>query len=326
MEKEKVLEQIIDNYLKSPSSSIKELDLVEELAFIFVDNQFNLNIDALSFKEYVIKSDTLNYVHDFLASINVEYVKEFDYAMKNGKMAFIQNKKKKREQNSEYEVIASYQLKDSFDLVHYFFEYWMKKNAIIPKEFRYFIDTFSILAEFLFQDYLESLELKSKELYYSKMNHFIYTNIFTVHMIVELKLIELYQKHNSLEVENSVTELEESHISTKELLSTNCQIIIDDILSMNGISLPFHKRYLYGIMFASFIHQRILERPTLIRSFCYLIDNPEPINVYHFMNVIGIPIEEKDGMWVLSRVGYQSLKQSFITELEDTFIKNFSKK
>lgn len=326
MLEEKALEEIIDRYLKSPSSSIKELDLVEELAFIFVDNPFNLNIDVLPFKDYVIKSDTLNYVHDFLASINVEYVKEFDYAMKKGKISFIQNKKKKREQNSKYEVIASYQFKDSFDLIHYFFEYWIKKNTIFKKEFRYFIDTFAILTEFLFQDYLESLELKSKELCYAKMNHFIYTNIFTVHMIVELKLIELYQKHHSLKVENSVTELEESHISTKELLSTNCQIIIDDIVSMNGISLPFHKRYLYGIMFASFIHQRILEQPTLIRSFCYLIDHPEPIHVYQFMNAIGIPIEEKDGMFVLSRIGYQSLKQSFITELEDTFIKVFSKK
>lgn len=320
-EKEVLLKKIIGAYLDSPSSTKEELDLVDEFAYLYVDHQYNLNIDCYPFEDYVIKSDTLNYVHDFLFSLNPKYVSAFDSALKEGKITFIQSKKKKRiTQASGYEVIASYHLKDSFDLIHNFFQYWIREHVMLSKESDYFADTFSILAEFLFQDYLESLGCKNAEPYYSKMNRFIYTNIFTVHMIVELKLIDIYKMDHSLKVEDSIAELENSNISAKKLLSKNCQIIINDILAMNQISLPFHKRYLYGLIFACFIHQKILKQPKLIQSFCYLIDYPEEISILSFMNAIGITLKEENGRIVLGKEGSKELRTSYLKELEDSIV------
>ncbi len=315
-----MLEKIVETYLNSNSSSLKELKLIEDFAFIFVNNRYNLNIDFYPFKDYIIKSDTLNYVLGFLASIDLKYAEEFDYALKYNKIVFQKTKKRKKE-TYEYEVTASYNLKDSFDFIHIFFKYWMNKNGVLKKENDYFVDTFTILAEFLFQDYLESLKYKNKEPYYQKMNRFIYANIFTVHMIMELKLIELYQKKCSLGLESFINELKVHNISNEEMLPKNCQIMMDDILSIGSLSLPFHKRYLYSIILASYIHGQILKEPKLIRSFCYLIDHPENIKIEEFLKAIGISVRMKDGKIILSKVGYQKLKKCFLAELEDCFIR-----
>lgn len=321
-EKAILLEKIIGAYLESPNYIGEELDMVDEFAYLYVNHQYNLNIDCYAFENYVIKSDTLNYVHDFLHSLNPKYEEAFEQAIKTGEITFIQSRKKKRVGNpSQYEVIASYHLKDSFDLIHNFFQYWIRKHINISKNSDYFVDTFSILAEFLFQDYLESLGCKNTEPYYPKMNRFIYTNIFTVHMIVELKLIDIYREEHSLHTKDPIKALEGSNISNKELLSKNCQIIIDDILMMNQISLPFHKRYLYGLVFACFIHQKILKKPKLIHSFCYLIDHPENIDVTKFMKALGISVEEKNGRIVLNKEGALELKQSYLEELEDSIVR-----
>ncbi|MCI9233021.1 MAG: hypothetical protein HFH08_00320 [Bacilli bacterium] len=314
-----MLEKIVETYLKS-HSPLKELKLIEDFAFIFVNNRYNLNIDFYPFKDYIIKSDTLNYVHDFLASIDPKYAEEFDYALKCNKILFIQTKKKKKEIH-EYEVIASYSLKDSFDLIRVFFKYWMNKNGVLKKENDYFIDTFVILAEFLFQDYLESLKYKNREPYYQKMNRFISTNVFTVHMIMELKLIELYQQKKPLSLNTFISELKVHNISNEEMLPKNCQIMMDDILSIGSLSIPFHKRYLYSMILASYIHGQILKEPKLIYSFCYLIDFPENIKIEEFLKAIGISVRMKDEKLVLSKVGYQKLRKSFLAELEDCFIR-----
>lgn len=316
--KEQQLKQIIGNYLEGPFSSFDELDLIEEFAFLSVDHKFNLTMDSYAYQDYIIKSDTFRYVHHFLSLLNENYVEEFDYALKNKKMTFLNQKKKTIEKPSNYEVVASYSLKDSFELLHQFFLYWIQKNAVLSRNSEFFLDTFAILAEFLFQDYLESLDLKSPEIYYAKMNRFIHTNVFTLHMIVELKLIELYQKKQEL---SPAFWLEQKNILKRELLAKNCDIIIDDILSFNTISLPFHKRYLFGLVFASFIHQKIMKRPKLIQMFCYLIDHPEDITVEEFMEAIGISMEERDGKKVLSSIEYQELKQCFLLELEDTLLR-----
>lgn len=314
-----MLETIVENYLKHNKESLKELKLIEDFAFIFVNNRYNLNIDSYPFQDYIIKSDTLKFVHDFLESIDIKYAEEFEYALKNHKIVFLQTKKKTKEKNP-YEVVASYQLKDSFHLVHTFFEYWMNQNGIL-KNCEYFISTFAFLAEFLFQDYLESLHYKNREPYFQKMNRFIHINIFTVHMIVELKLIALYQSHQSLNLDEFVSNLKKHNISNEELLSRNCQIIIDDILSMGKLSISFHKKYLYSIVLASFLHSQILKQPKLIRSFCYLIDHPESIKIEEFLKAIGISVRIKEDKIILSKVGYQKLKKSFLSELEDCFIR-----
>lgn len=315
-----MLEKIVETYLNSHSSSLRELKLIEDFAFIFVNNRYNLNIDFYPFKDYIIKSDTLNYVHDFLSSIDRKYALEFEYALNHNKIIFEKTKKKKKE-SYRYEVIASYTLKDSFDLIHVFFEYWMNKNGILKKENDYFFDTLILLAEFLFQDYLESIKYKNKEPYYQKMNRFIYINIFTVHMIMELKLIDLYQKKQPLSLESFISELKVHNISNEEMLPKNCQIMMDDILSIGSLSLPFHKKYLYSILLASYMHGQILKEPKLIRSFCYLIDNPDNIRIEEFLKVIGITVRMKEGKIILSKVGYQKLKKSFLAELEDCFIR-----
>lgn len=314
-----MLEKIVETYLSSNSSSLKELKLIEDFAFIFVNNRYNLNIDFYPFKDYIIKSDTLNYVHNFLASIDAKYALEFDYALDHNKIIFEKTKKKK--ETYKYGVTASYTLKDSFDLIHVFFQYWMNKNGVLKKENDYFFDTLIFLIEFLFQDYLESLKYKNKEPYYQKMNNFISVNVFTVHMIMELKLIELYQKKHSLNLDSFISELKIHNISNEEMLPKNCQIMMDDILSIGSLSLPFHKKYLYSILLASYMHGQILKEPKLIHSFCYLIDHPENIKIEEFLKAIGITVRIKEGKIILSKVGYQKLKKHFLAELEDCFIR-----
>lgn len=62
----KNLEKIVESYLKSPFFKLNELDLVDEFAYLYVDHFFQLNMDSYLFEDYIIKSDTMNYVHDFL--------------------------------------------------------------------------------------------------------------------------------------------------------------------------------------------------------------------------------------------------------------------
>lgn len=314
MDQRKILERIISSFLET-APSLEEFDLIEELAFLFVDHEFNLNIDCYSFKDYIIKSDTLNYVYGFLSSIDQKYVEEFDYALKTGKISFLQAKRK-QDNRQKYELTASYQLQDSFDLIRYFFRYWMEKNGIMEKNSNYFIDTFTRLAEFLFQDYLESLEYKNKEPYYYKMNRMIHTNAVVTHMMVELKLIELYKKNTPMTEETLDECLKKSRVSLE-----NKTHMVNDMISQNKISLFIHKHDLYGILFASFIHQKIIKKPNLIKTFCYLIDHPENIKVEDFMKAIGVPLEKKKGKIRLSRTGYRLLKQSYLAELEDSFVK-----
>ena len=240
---------------------------------------------------------------------------EFDYALKTGKISFLQAKRK-QDNRQKYELTASYQLQDSFDLIRYFFRYWMEKNGIMEKNSNYFIDTFTRLAEFLFQDYLESLEYKNKEPYYYKMNRMIHTNAVVTHMMVELKLIELYKKNTPMTEETLDECLKKSRVSLE-----NKTHMVNDMISQNKISLFIHKHDLYGILFASFIHQKIIKKPNLIKTFCYLIDHPENIKVEDFMKAIGVPLEKKKGKIRLSRTGYRLLKQSYLAELEDSFVK-----
>lgn len=313
---EMLLDKIIRAYLESPNSEKYELDLVDQFAYLYVNHQYNLNINCYNFDDYVIKSDTLNYVHGFLETLNHEYVEIFDEAVRTGKISFLQNKRKRSlDEKSEYEVIASHHLKDSFDLIHNFFNYLIQKNKELSKESDYFVDTISILGEFLFQDYLESLEEKNREVYYSKMNRFIYTNVFTIQMIVELKLIEFYNEKKLLNVE------EDNYNSIKKILSDNCRIIIDEILNNKGISISFNKRYLYGLLFACLMHQKIIEQPKLIQFFCYLISHPREIPVLTFMENIGIQTEKKNGKIVIGKNGMEELKNCYLRELEETMIR-----
>ena len=149
-----LLENIIGSYLESPNLVEEELDLVDQFAYLYVNHQYNLNISCYNFDDYVIKSDALNYVQNFLETLNYEYVGLFQKAINSGNISFLQTQRKKRiEEKSDYEVIASHHLKDSFDLIHNFFAYLIRKNKELSIEADYFVNTFSILGEFLFQDY-----------------------------------------------------------------------------------------------------------------------------------------------------------------------------
>lgn len=228
----------------------------------------------------------------------------------------MQAKKKKRIDKKDYECIASYHLQDSFNLLHLFIEYWMKEKQGV-KNSDYLIETFAILLEFLFQDYLESLEWKNKELYYSKMNRFIDTNVMTVHMLVELKLIDFYIHHSSLKQ----ADFSKEDPSVRSSVSASFQKIIDDILESNQISIPFLQKYLYGMILACFMHQKILRQPSLIQVFCRLMDHAENVTIEQFMKAIGISLEMKQEKIVLRKRDYQDLKQSYLKELEDSFLK-----
>lgn len=311
----KNLEKIVESYLKSPFFKLDELDLVDEFAYLYVDHFFQLNIDPYSFEDYIIKSDTLHYVHDFLYSLNPKYALEFDQVL-DSKISFLQTKKKKRIDKKDYECVASYHLQDSFDLLHLFIEYWMKEKQGV-KNSDYLVETLAVLSEFLFQDYLESLGWKNKELYYPKMNRFIRMNVLTVHMLVELKLIDFYIHHSSLKQ----ADFSKGDPNVRSSVFASFQKIIDDILESNQISIPFEQNHLYGVILACFMHQKILKQPRLIQMFCQLMDHAENMEILDFMKAIGISFEIKDEKIAFQKREYQDLRKSYLMELEDSFVK-----
>lgn len=279
-EKIRAVEEIIKEDLSKTDVPREEISLINDFAYLYIDNKINLNIESYVFKERKEENENIQLVEELLHALKGEYVSQFH--------EFLELKKQRHEK-----LASQYTLKDSFDLLHEFIELVQLQENEIDFNNDYLIETFAVLAEFLLQDYLESIYSKNEEIYYSKMNRFIHTNLFTVHMLVEFKFMEMLQNGGIGAKKEVLKELEECKISGSELVLQNLEIIMADILSLKKLSFPYHKKYLVSTILASYIHRTILANPKLIHTFCFLIENLENISLKEFLETIGLSVKKK---------------------------------
>lgn len=305
-EKIKQAEEIIKDFLSKNDRIKEEFGLLNDFAYLYIDNKVNLNIESYQYIEKQDELQSIQLVEDLLRSLKNKYVIQFQEVLRQ-----------KKERKEKLKV--KHNLKDSFDLLHEFIYLLQLQEKEIDLNNDYLIETFSILAEFLLQDYLESIYPKNEEIYYPKINRFIYTNLFTVHMLVEFKLLQAFEKDGQIKKE-SLKELEACNISGSELILQNLETILDDILSLQKISYPYHKKYLIGLVLACYIHRQILATPSLIHTFCFLIENLENISLKDFLETIGLSVKKRKGTYYLTQESYKVLKKYYIEELEECVV------
>ena len=275
----------------------------------------NRKYECKEFNTYVELYKSLKLVYEFLEELNPNYRKyferkindetiSFDYTYQMG-YSYIDNSMHKR-----ILIPVNHNINDSFVIIH---ELMHNKNLKVDKSSitrHLFTECFSILGEMLFNDYL--------------VKNNIYKGEAGKHMEDIFWATTRITKKNDFETKLSISFLCNGYLDSKSFTDLyskddeyNWQIYysIIDALNYKTLSIDTEQRYSIGILFASYLHQRILDNPKKIYEFFELNDIINDITVEELMHYLDLEVENTDNT-VLTFESLETLGNAYKKELK----------
>lgn len=307
----KELNQILYNYLKN--SNAEEFIFIQRIIDIILNNKHHFEYKGFNKQIELYRSLTL--VYKFLKQLNPNYEKYFERKLDDGTISF----------NYDYEIGCSYfdesynkrilipvthSIHDSFVIIH---ELMHNKNLKIDSDSitrHLFTESMSILGEMLFHDYLVE-----KHLYVHDANKHM-EDVFWAAYRITMK--------NDFEVKLSLSYLDDNYLSDNTITSLykkddeyNWQIYysIIDALNYKTLSIDTEQRYSIGIVFASYLHQRIKKNPNKKYELFELNEIINEISIEELMYYLDLDVEDFDNS-ILTYDSVKKLEKAYKKELK----------
>ena len=305
------LNKILYVYLNGGNE--EEFIYIQRILDIVLKNK--RNFEYQEFNTYIELYKSLTLVYKFLKQLNPNYEKYFERKLDDGTMSF----------DYGYEMGYSYfdesyhkrilipithSIHDAFIIIH---ELMHNKNLKIDSDSitrHRFTESLSILGEMLFHDYLIE-----NHLYVHDANKHMEDVFWTAYRIT---------MKNDFEVKLSLSYLNDGFISDnliRDLYSKddeyNWQIYYSmvDAIENKTLSLDIEQRYSIGIVFASYLHQRIKDNPRKKYELFELNEIINEISIENLMSYLDLDVEEQDNT-VLTYDSVKKLEKAYKKELK----------
>ena len=194
-----------------------------------------------------------------------------------------------------HEIIHDINLKDSF------------KN---PESFHLLCESLSILSEFLFEDYLRNNQKIINDIYKDKREIFYAINTKACTVDFEHFLLERFLKKGFVCNYDINCYLK----NKPKYIEENLTYIVDEIFEKEDLNIDREQRNIIGIFLASYMHDRILEKPKRIKEFIEINDFINEMNFYDIFKYLDLEIKDY-GYGSLTEESYKKLFKSYKNEI-----------
>ena len=203
-------------------------------------------------------------------------------------------------------------IEDALSIVHEtIHDIYLKEKEEGNDTFHFLCEVPTILAEFLFEDYLKNKGLFLEDIGKNKQQIFSIINYKSIEIDFERFLLEEYY-NNGIVNNNAIS----SYLKNKtKHFKIYIDCIIDNILKNERIDIDMEARNILGISFASYMHQKILDDSNSLNKLHYINENFDNFELEEMFEYLGFKIkdEETDD---LTDESYKKIFKSYKKELK----------
>ena len=296
------------------NSNIEEFIYIRRIIDIILNNKHHF--EYREFNTYIELYKSLTLVYKFLKELNPNYEKYFERKLDDGTFSFDYNYDmgySYLDKNLHKRILIPVKndIHDAFVIIH---ELMHNKNLTIESDSitrHLFTESLSILGEMLFHDYLIK-----KNIYVHDANKHI-SDVFWAASRITMK--------NDFEVKLCIQYLNDKYINSNTIKDLSCnddeynwQIYysIIDAVKANSLALDTDQRYSIGIVFASYMHQRIKNNPNKIEELFDLNEIVNDIKLDELMYYLDLDVENTDNT-VLTFDSIKKLEKAYVKELKN---------
>lgn len=281
---------------------MENLILSEKFCDLIIKNYNYKNYYAdNNFRKYVSKLNAIKYANEFLRTLNPKYEEKLNQNISDGTTTFttyedvgeafvdVVDDKKVMMIPIENDLIDSFalvheQIHDTTMEVHEFSDVW-----------DYFCETPSILSEFLMKDYLEKNNFDKKEL--NRISKSTKTSFAYIALLVKTEIMLLKEvlttgyinKKSIFDITSEITNICGNEEITYEVFTH----AIDELYDYENLFYYYNLRYVIGDVLASYLHNKILKDPKLLKEFASYNEYFKNLDIEEVFMSIGLDMNEE---------------------------------
>lgn len=308
----KELKEILYMYLDGAST--EEFIYIQRIIDIILNN--NHHFEYTEFNTYIELYKSLTLVYKFLENLNLNYEKYFQKKLDDGTILFDYNYDMgysyvDKDMHKKILIPVKNDIHDAFVIIH---ELMHNKNLKIESDSttrHLFTESLSILGEMLFHDYLIK-----RNIYVHDANKHI-SDIFWAAKRITMK--------NDFETKLCIQYLNDRYINSSTIKNLSCKndeynwqiyYSIMDALNSKTFALDTDQRYSIGIVFASYMHQKIKDNSSKLDEFFYLNEIINEVTIDELMYYLDLDVEISDTT-VLTFDSIKKLEKAYVKELKN---------
>lgn len=301
------------NYLEGATPY--DFNYIRGLNDIIVSDSTNFSYQ--DYKSYIKVYDSLKLTSEFFKTISEDYSKYFERKLYDGTMDisyehdFGLSYYDVKNQRKQMLIPIENNIHDSFVMIH---ELFHNKNLVVNSESitrHLFTESISILGELLYRDYLIQNNLYNHDARKHINDLFWSSKRIAMQNDFEIKFMDYFLNYGY--VDRDVV----SWLSFDKKNEYNWQIVYSlmDINKNGGFNFDDNQRYSIGILFASYMHQRILKDKNKLLE---LIEINEFVNEIYYadlMNYLDLNTIDEDS-YILDKKSLKKLELAYKKELK----------
>lgn len=310
-----LLNRLLQDFVSEEESKDIDNRFIWSLQKIIASQKFSLTPRKCSIRVSTQKNQ--EYAHQFLRRLNKNYDDYFTYLLSYGRIQI----HKRENPNQLSQMIASpygkmihiYEtrtIEDAYTYVHEMMHDWNCIEFSPTETWQLMTECFSILAENLERDDMEKYN-PLPEYRKNKIATYYALRERAVILGFELELIDVYFNHGYIDDDMLFQILDSKSGYERDVVRMHLSWI-DENEELRFDSL---QRDVIGGVMASYMHDRILEKPERVEEFIELNNHCNEIPFLDLLRMLGLEVEDESS-WILSEKSLQTLEKSYQKELK----------
>lgn len=310
-----LLNRLLQDFVSEEESKDIDNRFIWSLQKIIASQKFSLTPRKCSVRVSTQKNQ--EYAHQFLRRLNRNYDDYFTYLLSYGRIQI----HKRENPNQLSQMIASpygkmihiYEtrtIEDAYTYVHEMMHDWNCIEFSPTETWQLMTECFSILAENLERDDMEKYN-PPPEYRKNKIATYYALRERAVILGFELELIDVYFNHGYIDDDMLFQILDSKSGYEREVVRMHLSWI-DENEELRFDSL---QRDVIGGVMASYMHDRILEKPERVEEFIEFNNHCNEIPFLDLLRMLGLEVEDESS-WILSEKSLQTLEKSYQKELK----------
>lgn len=310
-----LLNRLLQDFVSEEESKDIDNRFIWSLQKIIASQKFSLTPRKCSIRVSTQKNQ--EYAHQFLRRLNKNYDDYFTYLLSYGRIQI----HKRENPNQLSQMIASpygkmihiYEtrtIEDAYTYVHEMMHDWNCIEFSPTETWQLMTECFSILAENLERDDMEKYN-PLPEYRKNKIATYYALRERAVILGFELELIDVYFNHGYIDDDMLFQILNSKSGYEREVVRMHLSWI-DENEELRFDSL---QRDVIGGVMASYMHDRILEKPGRVEEFIEFNNHCNEIPFLDLLRMLGLEVEDESS-WILSEKSLQTLEKSYQKELK----------
>ncbi len=257
--------------------------------------------------------------HQFLNHLDSRYGEYLEFLLSSGKITIHQKFLKRRaplsamtvsEQGKKIDFYPVGSIEDAYTFSHETLHSWNCDEKCLTPTWSLTTELFSILAESLQEDEMKTYQHFYPEYRKNKRNTYYALRLKAMELDFEIQLLEAFQYYGYLDEELLLHIFEEMTPEEREVSYRHFAWIMEH----EELDIWLLQRYVIGGVLASYMHQRILQKPARIRQFIELNDYCNEMEFIDILKYLDLELLD-EGTVEVSPESLKVLEKSYKAEL-----------